>query len=75
MNTAVNSLPLRTAATAGTGLTAWFSQAGATVWRALEALGRARAQSHLIEFANRCEAQQPELAREIRAAVGQGPLS
>ena len=30
MTTAVNSLPLRTAATAGAGLSAWFEQVGAT---------------------------------------------
>ena len=72
MNTAVNSLPMRTA---GTGLSAWFEQAGATAWRALQAVGRARAQSHLIEFADQCQAQQPALAREIRAALRHGPLA
>jgi hypothetical protein len=34
----------------------------------------ARAQGHLIQFADGCEALQPELAKELRAAARSGPL-
>ena len=79
MNTAVTSLPLGAVvpglASAGVGLRTWFARVGAAIWRALEAVGRARAQPHLLEFADRCEAQQPELAKELRAACRQGPMA
>jgi hypothetical protein len=75
MNTAVTSLPLEPAAPAGAGLTRWFGRVGAGIWRALEASGRARAQRHLLDFADQCEALQPELAKELRAASRQGPLA
>ncbi len=75
MNTAVTSLPLKPAAPAGAGPRRWFGQVGASIWNALEATGRARAQRHLLEFADQCEALQPELAKELRAASRQGPLA
>jgi hypothetical protein len=79
MNTAVTSLPMTSAAAAaastGAGLRRQFKQAGAAIWRALEAAGRARAQRHLLAFADQCEALQPELAKELRAASRQGPLA
>ena len=76
MNTAVTSLPLKPAgdasATAGAGLRHAFSRAGKSIWKALEAAGRARAYRHLMDFADRCEALQPELAKELRAASREG---
>ncbi len=79
MNTVVTSLPLGAVApglaSAGAGLRIRFARVGFAVWNALEAVGRARAQTHLLEFANRCEAQQPELAKELRAACHQGPMA
>jgi hypothetical protein len=72
MNTAVTSLPTRPTAPR---LRPWLARAGATVWRALEQSGRARAQRHLLEFADRCEGQQPELAKELRSAAGHNPLA
>lgn len=79
MNTAVTSLPIPRAvsATASTGasLRRQFKQAGAALWLALEAVGRARAQRHLLAFADQCEASQPGLARELRAASRQGPMA
>jgi hypothetical protein len=79
MNTAVTSLPLGAvapgSASAEAGLRVRFARVGAAIWRALEAVGRARAQPHLLEFAERCEAQQPELAKELRAACHQGPMA
>ena len=56
MNSAVTSSPL--------GAPRWAER----LWRALEASGRARAQHHLRDFADQCEASQPELAKALRAA-------
>ena len=79
MNTAVTSLPLGSdsqgSAPRATGARQWLARAGAGVWRALEATGRARAHRQLLDFADQCEALQPELAKELRAASRQGPLS
>jgi len=75
MNTAVTSLPLKPVASAGAGLARWFGRVGAGLWRALEASGQARAQRQLLAFADQCEALQPELAKELRAASRQGPLA
>jgi hypothetical protein len=79
MNTAVTSLPTGSAAqaavSAGAGLRRWLRRAASGLWEALEASGRARAQRHLLAFADQCEALQPELAKELRAASRQGPLT
>lgn len=79
MNTAVTSLPMSSATPAaaptGASLRRQFKQAGAAIWSALEAVGQARAQRHLLEFADQCEALQPELAKELRAASRQGPMA
>jgi hypothetical protein len=72
MNTAVTSLPL---APQATGLRGWLQAFGRRAWRAMEDTGRARAQRHLLDFAHQCEALQPELAKELRAATRQGPLA
>ena len=78
MNTAVTSLPLAPAgdapASAGAGLR-WFIRAGNGLWNALEALGRARGHRQLLDIADRCEALQPALAMELRAATRQGPMA
>ena len=58
-----------------TGLRHWFARAGNALWRALAAIGRARAQRHLLAFVDQCESQQPELAKELRAYARQGPLA
>ncbi len=60
----------RAGATVGHAL----AKAGAAIWRALEAVGRARARHHLLALADRCEAEQPDTARDLRAAAGRGPL-
>jgi hypothetical protein len=80
MNTAVTSLPLKPATPVSARVFAaasrrWLLQAGAAIGRALEASGRERAQRQLLEFADRCEAHQPELAKELRLACGQGPIA
>ena len=79
MNTVVTSLPSRAvapgSASADAGARHWLARASAAVWSALEAVGRARAQRHLLDFADRCEAQQPELAKELRAAACHGPMA
>ena len=68
MNTAVTSLPLQPAAAR---LRPWLARVGASVWRSFETAGRARAERHLLDFAEQCQDQQPELAKELRAAVRQ----
>jgi len=45
-----------------------LARTGSWIWRALEAEGRARASREIREFADRCEATQPDLARQLRAA-------
>jgi len=77
MNTAVTSPPLNTAPSGPTPASAdqarWLARVGIAIWDALEALGRARAHRHLLEVADRCEALQPDLAKELRAASRYGP--
>jgi hypothetical protein len=72
MNTVVTSLPKQPAAPR---LRPWLARAGATIWRALEESGRARARRHLLDFADHCEALQPELAKELRGAARYNPLA
>ena len=72
MNTAVTSLQLQAA---GSGFRPWLARTGAAVWRAFEETGRARAERHLLEFADHCEALQPELAKELRMAARHDSLS
>ena len=71
MNTVGASLPTQPATSR---LRPWLTRLGGSVWRALEDTGRARAQRHLLDFADQCQAQQPELAKELRAAARQGRL-
>ena len=75
MNTAVTSLPPEPAAQASARVAGLFRRIGTGIWFALEASGRVRAQRHLLDFADQCEALQPELAKELRAASRQGPLA
>ena len=75
MNTTVTSLPLESAVQEVGALSRWFRRVGMGFWRALEAAGQARAQRHILALADRCEALQPDLARELRAASRQGPLA
>ena len=51
----------------------WLARAGNTIRQALEASAQARAVRHLHEFADRCEALQPDLAKELRSAVLRDP--
>jgi hypothetical protein len=71
MNSASSSwhLPTERAMPLALSLRARFARAGAAVWHALEASGRARALRHLLDYADQCESQQPELAKELRAAA------
>jgi hypothetical protein len=72
MNTAVSSLPTHVTAPS---LRTALARFGGAVWRALEDTGRARAQRHLLDFADQCQGLQPELAKELRAAAHQGPMA
>jgi hypothetical protein len=78
MTSATRSLPLQPGATASapspSGLQRWLAAAAGAVWRAFQEMGRARARRELLEYAERCEAYQPELAKELRAAAGHDPL-
>jgi hypothetical protein len=67
MNTVVTSLP---SATATPNLRAWIARTATAIWRGLEASGQARARRELLLFADRCESLQPDLAKELRLAVG-----
>ena len=75
MNTAVTSLPLKPAGHVAAGIGRWFGRAGSSIRAALETSGQARAQRHLLDFADQCEALQPDLAKELRTACRQGPLA
>jgi hypothetical protein len=78
MNSATTSLPLqagkRALAPVITSLKAWFGRTRRSIWAALEESGRARARRELLGFAERCEAHQPELAKELRVAAGHDAL-
>ena len=54
--------------TLGSTIHAWAARMGRALWRALEAQGRSRARLELRRIAERYEASQPELAKELRAA-------
>ena len=72
MNTVTSSLSVEPVAPV---LRPWLARVGAAVLGALEDSGRRRAQRHILEFASHCQAQQPELAKELRAAARQGPIA
>lgn len=72
MNTLVTSLP---PSPAGAGLRRWLNRAGNGIWKALTISARARLQPRLIDLADQCEALQPELAKELRAASRHGPMA
>jgi hypothetical protein len=78
MNSALNSLPLRHVPTASSLAAAvnpgLALRAGRAIWRALERAGEARPRRHILDLAERCEAHQPELAKELRASVCHGPM-
>ncbi len=44
-----------------------LTRIGVEIWVALERVGRARARPELMAYALRCEALQPEFAKELRA--------
>ena len=67
MNTLITPLPRQPlpAGAQGTGLVA---RIGASLWKWLEEVGRARARRELMTLAAMYETNQPELAKELRAA-------
>lgn len=79
MNTVVSSWSIGTADLAAAAApgerVSPLKRFGAALWRALEAVGRSRAKRELLDYADKCEASQPELARELRAACRQGPVA
>jgi hypothetical protein len=75
MNTAVTSLPLKSSGRASASAAPTLRRLGAAVMKVLEASAQARAQRHLLDFADECERLQPNLAKELRAASRQGPMA
>ncbi len=71
MNTVATPLPQ---AAAPSPLRLWLARTRRSVWDAMQLAAWARAQGHLLQFADGCEALQPELAKELRAAARSGPL-
>ena len=53
----------------GAAIRAWLVRAGHSIWRALEAHGRARAQRELRALADRYASTRPDLAKTLRAAI------
>jgi hypothetical protein len=47
---------------------AWWRRVRDALWRALEEIGRRRAERELLELADRWAHVQPDLAKELRAA-------
>lgn len=52
-----------------------LARLGASIWRAMQASGRARARRELLNLADGCERNQPNLARELRTAAAHDPLA
>ena len=76
MNTFVTPLPHVRAGGAQTSVAGRrLARLGASVWRAMQESGRARARSELLTLADACERNQPNLARELRAAAAHDPLA
>ena len=71
MNTVATPLPQ---AAALSRLRLWLARTRRSVWDAMQLAAWARAQGHLLHFADGCEPLQPELAKELRAAARSGPL-
>lgn len=72
MNTAVTNLPNVGVATR---LRHWLARTAASVREAMELAAWARAQAQLLQFADRCEPEQPALAKDLRDAARHGPLA
>jgi len=67
MNTLITPVPMKSlpAGAQGAGL---IARIGAAFWKGLEEVGQARARRELTQLAARYETNQPELAKELRAA-------
>jgi len=57
------------------GFKAWAAHTGRAVWNGLHAVGAARARKELIRLAIANEPIHPELAAQLRRAVGEDWLS
>ena len=67
MNTLITPLPI-TAQPAGAQGVGLVARIGASLWKWMEAVGQARARRELLSLAAMYETNQPELAKELRAA-------
>ena len=70
MNTLIKPLPMHSLPAGARGASL-VARIGASVWKWLEGVGRARARRELMVLAALHESTQPELAKELRAACGQ----
>lgn len=67
MNTLITPLPI-TAQPAGAQGAGLVARIGDSLWKWMEAVGQARARRELLSLAAMYETNQPELAKELRAA-------
>lgn len=68
MTTLITPLPTALSAPVRAAGLSRLAQWGSSIWRALDATGQARARRQLLDFGDRCKSNQPELAKELRAA-------
>ncbi|MEO8057270.1 MAG: hypothetical protein ABI671_03015 [Burkholderiales bacterium] len=67
MNTLITPLPMQALPMGAQG-SGRFARIGASFWKWLEEVGQARARRELMSLAAMYETNQPELAKELRAA-------
>lgn len=67
MNTLITPLPMKSLPAGAEG-SGFVARVGASLWKWLEEIGRARSRRELRMLANLYETNQPELAKELRAA-------
>lgn len=67
MNTLITPVPM-TSLPARAEAPGFAARVGASLWKWLEEVGHARARRELRMLANQYEVNQPELAKELRAA-------
>jgi hypothetical protein len=70
MNTLITPMPMSSPPVGAQG-SGRVARIGASIWNWLEAVGQARARHELLSLAAMYETNQPELAKELRAACGQ----
>ena len=67
MSTLITPLPMKSLPVSAQG-SSFASRIGASLWKWMEEAGRSRARRELMTLASLYEANQPELAKELRSA-------